>query len=651
MSNIVKLLNDKNIDIIEYISNLNINELENVIEYSADKYYNTSISVITDEIYDILIDFLRLKNPKSNVLKKIGSTIKSKNKKELDYWLGSMDKIKPSSNQLEIWLKKYQTEYNLSDKLDGVSALLVYRNNKIINMYTRGTATEGLDITNLIKYLNIPDYETILKYCIKNKINGKHNLISFRGELVIKKDIFKKKWSKQFKNERNIISGLVNSKIINPELASDIDLVLYEIIDPFYSIDKQFKIIKELNFNYVYNKIINIKLTYEYLSNYFKLRRLNSEYLIDGIIVTSIGIYKRNKDGNPEYAFAFKDILEDQKKITKVKSIEWNISKDGFIKPTIIIEPIEIGGVEIKRVTGNNAKFILDKGLGKGAKVEIIRSGDVIPKIENVIKKVKPELPNIDYQWNETNVDIILKDHKDDLNVLIKNIYFFFSKLNTKGLGEKIIEKLVMSGLNSILKIIKATKEDLLKIDNIKEKTAQNIINAIKKSLTNISLENLMSASNKFGHGIGYERIKMILDIYPNLLEDYKKWSNTEFIENIMKIDGWGEELTIQFVNNMEEFIKFYNSIKKYITLETKKITRGYFTNKIVVFSNFRDNELSEQIEKQGGKISSSVSKNTNYLIIKDENVLLKKPTDKINKAIKLNINIITKNKLIKLLN
>ena len=116
-----------------------------------------------------------------------------------------MDKIKPPSNQLSIWSKHYKPPYNLSDKLDGVSALVIYRQGGTINMFTRGTATEGMDITHLIKYLNLPIFETVSAYCKKNKIEGdkKKNLIAFRGELIIKQKTFEKNWSSTLKNGRN----------------------------------------------------------------------------------------------------------------------------------------------------------------------------------------------------------------------------------------------------------------------------------------------------------------------------------------------------------------------------------------------------------------------------------------------------------------
>lgn len=649
MAELVKKLKS-NKDPIEVSSEFTVEELEEIIVYTSDKYYNTSKAVITDALYDILVDFLKLRNPKSKVLKNIGAKIKSKNKVKLDYWLGSMDKIKPPSNQLSIWSKKYKPSYNLSDKLDGVSSLLVYREDGSMNMFTRGTATEGMDITHLIKYLNLPNFETVSVYCKKHKIEGEKNLIAFRGELIIKQKTFEKNWSSTLKNGRNSVAGLVNSKTINPELASDTDLVFYEVVDPFYPIEKQMKIIKEIGFKTVTNKTIDVELSYEYLSKYLKERRTKADYDIDGIIVTSCELQERNQKDNPDYAFAFKDILEDQIAKTVVESIEWNVSKDGFIKPTLILKPVTIGGVEIKRATGNNAKFIVENVLGPGAEIEIIRSGDVIPKVQKIIKPAKsgkPDLPKGSWSWNETNVDIRLDNYEKSSDVLIKNIYYFFSKLDTKGLGEKNVEKMIEAGLDTIPKILAADQARFMTVEGFAEKSAQNLVDSIKLALTNIQLAKLMAASNKIGPGLGEERMKQVLSVYPNLMTDYKKWSKKEFIEKLIEINSWEEKTSTLLVNNFDDFIKFYNSIQKYLTLEqikVKKIVSGEFSGKIVVMTGFRDKTLQDKIESQGGKIGSSVSKNTNILIVKDQSVI-DDPTDKVSKAIDLGIKIITKEK------
>lgn len=629
-------------DIFKTIQNISIDNLEKVIIYASDKYYNDE-PVISDAIFDMLRDFLQYKHPKSKVLKQIGAPVKSKDKVKLPYYLGSMDKIKPPSSKLEQWITKYNLPYIMSDKLDGVSALLVYKNNNI-NLYTRGTATHGMDITPLLRYIkSIPSYESVMKYLKEHKMG---DMIAFRGELIISKKKFIDNWYQTMKNARNAVAGLVNSKNINPKLARDTSLVLYQIIDPVYNITKQFQIIKDLGFKLVHNKTLKI-LNFDNLSKYLLKRREKSKYTIDGIIITNDDIHPINTDGNPEYAWAFKDVLEDQKAITKIIDIEWNTSKDGYIIPTLIVEPVDVGGVTISRITGNNARFIVDNMLGIGAKVEIIRSNDVIPKIEKVIEGVKVKLPDMkNISWNISNIHLIyfgnFSEQKD-----IKNIYYFFKTIGAKGIGEQIIEKLYEAGYDSILKILKLTQDDIIKIDGFKIKSAQNIIEAIKNATTNIPLYILMAASNKLGRGIGIERIKDVLEKYPNLLNEYNKYTENELINMLRLIDGFEEKTSKLFATNFKNFITFYNNIKNYITIDTStsKKETGKLSGLKIVMSGFRDKVLENTIEKNGGSIASGVSKNTNILIVKDDSVM---NTTKVIKAQELGVTIYTLNNFYK---
>jgi len=635
MDNIIKTLNTSD-DTYNVIESISIDELEKTIEYSSTKYYN-STPVISDGIFDMLVDFLRLKKPKSKILKLIGAPVKSKDKVKLPFYLGSMDKIKPPSNKLEQWKDKYSSPYIMMDKLDGVSGLLVYSNNKV-RLYTRGTATHGMDISILLNYIpQIPTYDIVMK-----KFKGQ-TVVAFRGELIISKTKFEKKWAIIMKNARNAVAGLVNSKTIDPTLAHDTHFVVYQVVSPVLTMSEQLVIINSLDFKTVHSKLID-KLNYDILSAYLLKRRDKSKYIIDGIIVTNDKVHSINVKGNPEYSFAFKDILEDQKALTTVTNIEWNESKDGYLIPTIIVNSVDIGGVTIKRITGNNAKFIMDNMIGIGSKVEIIRSNDVIPKIEKIITKVTPILPtNKKWKWSETHVHIISTEkHSNDM--MIKNIYHFFSILDTVGLGEKNIEKIYNAGYTSIDMILQMTKEDIIKIDGFKEKSASNIIESIKKSTNSIPQAQLMVASNKLGHGIGLERVKNILLNHNDIITNSNKYENissTQFVKMLKQIEGFDEIISKMFVENYTKFIEFYNSIKNYITINTsiKKPTGNILLNKHIVISGFRDKHIIDIIAREGGELGSTTSKKTDILIIKD---ITQNETSKVIKAKDLGIKIYT---------
>jgi NAD-dependent DNA ligase len=659
MNNLIKKIKE---DPYENSKDLNQKQLESVITKAADAFFNSNKPLMDDSTYDMLVDFLTLKFPKSTVLKDIGAKIKNpKEKHKLDYYLGSQSKIKappideknhPNYNKLKDWMKKYPGPWYWTDKEDGISVLLIYRfdnesDEVLVDAFTRGTAEHGLKITRLLKYIdNIPKYKDVKKYLTKNKIKGDKNLIALRGELVIHRETFNKNWKSKMANARNTVAGLVNSKKINPALANDTSMVMYEVVDPRFKMEKQLKVIKELGFECVKYKKTN-EMSFELLSKYFAERRKKSNDDVDGIVVTNNQLHPANKKDNPKYSFAFKDVLEDQMAETEVLDIEWTVSKNGYINPTLIVKPVMVGGVKIKRVTGHNGKYVKDKKLGKGAKVKIIRSGDVIPKITKVLKKAKKvDYPEGDWHWSETGVDIICDDCSND-DVMMKSIEYYFAKLETKGLGEKNVQKLFNAGINTIPKIYKAKVEDIMEIEGFKEKSASNLVRSIKKYSNGILLEDLMGASNKLGRGIGSRKSKTVLDVYPNLLNDYKKWSNQEFIDKLIEINGWDEKSATLFVSNFKEFVKFYKSIKKYITIKNpnKKVKKNFLTGKSIVMSGFRDSDLKNALENAGVNIKGSVSKNTDYLVVADKSVI-DKGTGKVKKALDNNVKIITKKEL-----
>tara|TARA_B100001121_G_scaffold309453_1_gene336348 strand:+ start:9272 stop:11206 length:1935 start_codon:yes stop_codon:yes gene_type:complete len=638
------IINELKKDIFGTIEKLSTNELVNIINVTTEHYYNKE-PLIDDNTFDILLDYLRLRDPKNKVLKQIGTSSISKDDVELPYFLGSMDKLRPyvdgEVKKFKKWIKNYSKPYYLSDKLDGISALIVYNFDNTIKMYTRGSAIMGKDITQLIKYFkNIPNIEDIKSFCKSNKIEGKKCYLAFRGELVMTREVFEKRWSKEKKNIRNTVGGLVNSKKINPKLARDTRFVCYNVLDPNTFIKRQYEIIEKLGLYCVHYRDTD-KINMELLSKYLKKRKEKAKYDIDGIIVTNNDYHTQNVDANPEYAFAFKDMLENQKVIAIVKDIEWNVSKDKRIKPVVIINKVNIGGVDITRVTGNNARFIKDNGIGKGTELEIIRSGDVIPKIVKIIKKTKPLFPNLNYEWDKNNVEIkIIGENLDDVN--IKNIHYFFSQLDTKGMGERIVRKLYENKINSIEKILKIKKESLLDIEGFKEKSADNLVKAIKKAVNDKTLAEIMNASNKLGAGMGIERMKIITLTYPSILSN--KWTKEQFVEKIKKIDGFDDITANIFVSNFKSFLDFYNNIKNLISIKEKQIKKnGKYKDMKIVVSGFRDKDIISYIENEGGILTNTVSKNTDLLIIKDKSVM---DTSKVIKAKEMGIKIITKDNI-----
>ena len=630
------IIDSINNDPISFMLDNNASTIISMIKYANEQYYNNQ-PVISDEIFDMLIDLIKDIDPTNQVLKQIGAKITTKEKIKLPYTMFSMNKIKPTDiNILDRWRNEYIGPYICSDKLDGVSAML-YKHNNRLNLYTRGDGYEGSNISHIIKYLNLD--------MIKLEDN-----MAIRGELIMSKEKFKK--YPKMANARNMVSGVVNSKKINPSVIADIDFVVYELVNPWiFRQDEQFNRLESYGFKVV-NHIFDINIDFTNLTQIFADRKHNSIYDIDGIIVSNNILDNRTINSNPSYAFAFKDMSLSDSADVKVIEVEWNISKDGYIKPKLKLIPTNLSGVTISNVSAYNAKYIVDNVLGPGAIIRLIRSGDVIPKIISVIKNAdsnKPQLPDIEYEWTNSNVDIVVVD-RDTIDQKIKQLTFFIKKLNIENIDEANVEKLINANIDTIEKIITISKDQLQSIEGFKEKMINKIYTNINTRITKLTMIDLMIASNTFGHGIGEKKLKKITMIYPDIIKLYMDNDNQTIINKIILIEGFDVKTAEYFVNGLDNFIILFNNLSPNIRKQLRQsqlIEKIIdididikFNNKIFVFSGFRNKEWEQIIESKGGKIGSTISSKTNMLITSE----LDNTSSKVLKAKSLNIKIMTKN-------
>ena len=602
-----KYLKDLLKDYQKFIDTQPLNILIEVAKYAAEQYYNGE-GVISDKLYDDLFDEIKKRDPNNDFLKKVGFEITGKNKVELPFYMGSMDKIKISeSDRLSKWQKKFNKhDYVIMDKLDGISGLFVL-NNGVKKLYTRGNGTIGQDITHLIN--TIPSF----------KFSLSTNIV-LRGELIISK----KKWEKyttQFSNARNMVSGLVNSKKINTDIMKDIDFVIYEIMEPRMRQSEQLKFLAKNKMTHVYYETLDKSdLDFEMLDEILLDRRESSEYEIDGIIIMDDSLHDYNTDGNPDFAFAFKDASEKQTADVVVKDVEWNVSKDGYLKPKLILEPTKLSGVVISNATAFNAKYIVDNKIGPSSVVKIIRSGDVIPHVLEVIKTAKVKMPSVEYKWNETNVDLIATGSKSDEQI-IKELTFFAEKMDIMNLSEGIITNFVENDIDDIFKIINVSKNTLAELPSFKDKMVNKIHENIQTAIEKATLIQFMNATNIFGHNFGHKRLEKIFIKYGNNFIKYMKdHTKDEIYNDVIKIDGFDDITASQFSNLIHEFIKVFekipNSYQKTILKNSEsQVVSEKFKGKKFVFSGFRNKEWEDYITENGGELVSSVSKNTSYLV------------------------------------
>jgi NAD-dependent DNA ligase len=428
------------------------------------------------------------------------------------------------------------------------------------------------------------------------------------------------------------------------------EIIFYEFIYPSdIKFLEQFEMVKKLGFNVAKYKLYKT-LEESQLPNILMDFKKESEYEIDGIVLDdSSQVFKRATKDNPEYAVAFKMQLEEQIATTTVVNVEYNISKHGTLAPRIEYKPVVIKGDRHQYTTGFNLKYIVDNNIGIGTEIKIIKSGDVIPYIYEIIKHSKePHMPpkEIKWHWNETRVDAIVDDMENNQDVRIQKIIAFFKVMKIDGVGDGVVNKFVNAGYEEIKTILELTPDVIANIDGFQLKSATNVYNAIHKVISKPQpLERIMTASGVFTVGLGEKKFKMILDAIPGFIT---KWKNGVITKNdILNISGFSDKTADIFIVGMPKFIEWlalHSMIKINLDYEIKQsaanianIQKGNkFAGMVAVFTGVRNTDLEKQIVDGGGVIGSSISGKTTILIAKDPS----ENSSKLNKARELGIEI-----------
>ena len=242
----------------------------------------------------------------------------------------------------------------------------------------------------------------------------------------------------------------------------------------------------------------------------------------------------------------------------KVVHIEWNPSKDGYLKPRCRSSQWSWEG-DNHLCYGKECQFYRKEQNWHWCNYELVRSGDVIPDIKKVVVPAKkPSMPDV-LRMDDTHVDIMLVDKSADATVREKNILGFFKALEVDGVGAGVIKKLMAAGYDSVPAILRMREADFLELEGFKKTLANKIYTNIKSGVESASLPVLMKASNIFGRGFGERKLKPVLAKYPNILLD--KDSDAKKVEKLVTVDGWSTKSASEFVKHIGAFVAFMKSV------------------------------------------------------------------------------------------
>ncbi|MBZ4195481.1 NAD-dependent DNA ligase LigA [Mycoplasma sp. 1331] len=559
----------------------------------------------------------------------------------------SYDEVLKYINNIEKNIPIEKINFTIEPKIDGLSIALHYKKGKLVKAVTRGNGIEGEDVTdNIIQIKSIP------------KTINYHNDLEVRGEVFITKEDFKKiNINNSFANARNAASGTLRQLDSSIVAQRNLSAFLYELINPeLHGISTQFEaiqFIKKLGIPVNdFGKVVDIEELEDEIENFSEIKN-TLPYDADGLVIKLNNILLWTKLGRtakfPKHSIAFKyDVEVAQSKIEKIVA---TVGRTGKITYVANIEPVVLNQTTVKAATLHNHNFIKTMNINVGDNVNIIKAGEIIPKVTSLSGNKE----NIDfYQKNNTcpschsilveyenNVDqFCINDDCDDKK--INNIYHFCSRncMDIVGLGLSTIKDFYPKIINKIQDIFTLSdkKNEILKIPRYGRLKFKNIIESIEKSKNVDFYKALFALGIK---QIGQRAAKLIANEYQNfseIISDKNLWK----IEHIKTIGPKMLDSIKDFFANDKntELALYLDTVLNYNT--NKKNISTIFANKVFVISgklsNPRDYYVSI-IESNSGKVSSSVSSKTTYLLIGED------PGSKLDKAKELNVEIINEEK------
>lgn len=642
-----------------------IKELVEILNKAAKSYYVDAVEIMPNIEYDKLYDELLELEKETNVVlsnsptQNVGYEIAGElPKKAHESPMLSLDKTK-SVEDLREWLG--DNKALLSWKMDGLTIVLTYRDGELAEAVTRGNGTIGEVITNNAKnFQNIP-----------LKIEFKGELI-LRGEAIIKYSDFKRindaieDATAKYKNPRNLCSGSVRQ--LNPAITKSrmvycniFNVVKADGIDFENSKAKQFEWVKNEGFDLVEYKFTDSKSIADDIAE-FESKIESNDIPSDGLVLLLDDIALGERLGStskfPRNAMAFK--WSDERQVTKLKYIEWSPSRTGLINPVAVFEPVELEGTTVSRASLHNVSIFEDLMLGVGDEISVYKANMIIPQVyENLTKSNTEKVPDTCpacgshasiKQDNESKV--LLCTNPDCQIKHIKQYALMASRdaLNIDGLSESTLEKFLSKGF------IK-NDSDIFKLDRYKDE----IVNM--EGFGKRSYEKLMAALEEAKHtnvarflyslginGIGSANAKMIAKYFDNDIDKIITAGKDELLE----IEGIGEVLANSIVDFFKDSKNIENvkSLREVLIFEAEESAGSdSFAGKVFVITGSLEhftnrNELKELIEKNGGKVSGSVSSKTNFLINNDT----ASNSSKNKKAKELGVEIISEEDFLKLL-
>lgn len=653
-----------------------IGQLREKINYHNHKYYVEDNPEITDYEYDMLLRELKEWEEKHPELITPDSPTQRVGGKPLSGFKAvihniGMQSLTDAFNKDELYdfdkrvrnAVGENTEYVVEAKVDGLSVSLEYENGGFIRGSTRGDGITGEDVTQNLKTIR----------SIPLRIRSKDIKLEVRGEVFLPKDSFLKLNEERealeeplFANPRNAAAGSLRQLDSSITASRKLDIFVFNIQNiegmELKTHDEAIKFLKEMGFKTVPISV-RCKDIDTAIQEIEKIGEKRGElpYEIDGAVIKVNPLAQREILGStskvPRWAIAYKYPPEKQQ--TSIKDIIVQVGRTGALTPTAILEPVRLAGSVVGRATLHNIDYIKQKDIRIGDSVLVQKAGDIIPEVVEVLKDKRTGSEK-HFQMPENcpvcGAPVVRGEGEAAARCtgiecpaqLFRSIVHFASRdaMNIDGLGPAIIEQLLETGrIKSIADLYFLDEEDISKMERMGKKSSQNIISAIQKTRNN-SLDRLI-----FGFGIRYIGLKAarILAESFNSIDEILEAN----IEQLLSLNEFGSKMA-------ESLVKFFHQEQSRHTIDrlkeagvnmkgTKKELKG---NRLAgltfvltgTLEKYSRQEAAEIIESYGGKVSGSVSKNTNFVVAGEE------AGSKLSRAKELGVKILTEQEFIEII-
>jgi DNA ligase (NAD+) len=659
-----------------------IEELREKLRYHEYRYYVLDDPEISDAAYDRMMNRLKeleaahpeLVTPDSLTVRVGGAPREGFTKVQHARAMLSLDNAF-SYDALREWDRRVREgsgqekiEYIAEHKFDGLSISLQYENGVLVRGVTRGDGTTGEDVTPNVKTIRSIPLRVDAAVLKKVKLAAEFEV---RGEIMMTKKAFEALNRKQeeiggkiFVNARNSAAGAV--RVLDPSItaARRLDFFAYYLLVdgkvPFAKHSESLQALKQLHFRASddWKLCAGIEAVTAYCDDW-DTKREKLAYEIDGVVVKVNSIAIQNELGYtskaPRWAIAYK--YPARQETTVVNDIIVQVGRTGTLTPVAVLEPVQVGGVTVSRSTLHNMDEIERLGLQIGDTVLIERAGEVIPHVLKVVKEGKgrkpfrmpKHCPECGSTIHHVEGEVAYRCVNAACPAKRKESILHFAgrhAMNIDGLGDKIVDQLVDKGLvKDVADLYALKEEEVAGLERMAEKSAQNLLEEIEASKKN-SLERLIYA---LGIQFVGERTGQLLAGHFSSLEELAA-AKEEQLEEVPEVGPKVAASIVEFFSEPanRQLIKELSKAGVHPTAEKRKAKSDKFAGKSFVFTgglaNRSREEAGEMVQQHGGKVSGSVSKKTDYVVVGTD------PGSKYDKAKELGVTMLTEAEFEKLL-